>query len=60
MDADVVYRWHDTTFETEIRARSIQTSDADAFHLRSTSRSTSIGEPFFRRTWRESIRRRLV
>ena len=60
MDADVVYRWREASFETEIRARSIQTSDADAFHLSIDLEVDLDGEPFFRRTWRESIERRLV
>ena len=33
MDADVVYRWHEHAFDTEIRARSRQTSSAEAFDL---------------------------
>ena len=53
LDADVVYRWHEHDFETEIRARSIQTSDADAFHLRVDLEVDVDGEPFFRRTWHE-------
>ena len=60
MQADVVYRWHEHAFETEIRARSIQTSDHDAFHLAVELEVDVDGEPFFRRVWRESIERRLV
>ena len=60
LDADVVYRWHDHAFETEIRARSTQTSDARAFHLAVTLEVDLDGKPFFRREWRESIERRLV
>jgi uncharacterized protein len=60
MDADVVYRWQDHDFGTEIRARSIQTSDAEAFHLTVAVEVDLDGESFFRRTWRESIERRLV
>ena len=60
MDADVVYRWQDHDFATEIRARSTQTSDAEAFHLSVDLAVDLDGEPFFGRSWRESIERRLV
>ena len=60
LDADVVYRWREHTFETEIRARSAQTSDAEAFHLTVDLEVDVDGEPFFRRAWSESIERRLV
>ncbi|MFL5648869.1 MAG: CocE/NonD family hydrolase, partial [Chloroflexota bacterium] len=60
MDADVVYRWHDHSFETEIRAHSVQTSDAETFHLTIDLEVDVDGEAFFRRSWRESIPRRLV
>ena len=60
LDADVVYRWREHAFETEIRARSTQTSDATAFHLTVDLAVDVDGEPFFRRAWRESIDRRLV
>ncbi|HEX6868773.1 MAG TPA: CocE/NonD family hydrolase, partial [Candidatus Limnocylindrales bacterium] len=60
LDADVVYRWHDHAFETEIRARSTQTSDAEAFHLAVHLEVDVDGERFFARTWQESIPRRLV
>jgi putative CocE/NonD family hydrolase len=60
LDADVVYRWRDHAFETDIRARSKQTSDGDAFHLSVELEVDVDGEPFFRRAWRESIARRLV
>jgi len=60
LDADVVYRWHEHEFATEIRARSTQTSDADAFHLTVDLEVDVDGEPFFRRAWQESIERRLV
>jgi len=58
--ADVVYRWHEHAFDTEIRARSLQTSDHDAFDLAVELEVDIDGEPFFRRQWRESIERRLV
>jgi putative CocE/NonD family hydrolase len=60
LDADVVYRWSEHDFETEIRARSIQTSDAATFQLTVDLEVDVDGEPFFRRSWRESIERRLV
>ncbi len=60
MDADVVYRWQDHDFGTEIRARSVQTSDAETFHLTVELEVDVDGEPFYRRSWRESIGRRLV
>lgn len=60
LSADVVYRWHEQAFDTEIRARSRQTSDASNFHLRVELEVDLDGEPFFRREWQESIPRRLV
>ena len=60
LDADVVYRWREHAFETEIRARSTQTSDAEAFHLTVDLEVDVDGEPFFRRAWSETIERRLV
>lgn len=60
LTADVVYRWQERAFETEIRARSRQTSDADAFDLAVELEVDLDGEPFFRRQWREAIPRRLV
>jgi hypothetical protein len=60
LDADVVYRWREHDFETEIRARSLQTSDAEAFRLQVTLEVDLDSEPFFRREWHERIERRLV
>jgi hypothetical protein len=60
LDANVVYRWSEHAFGTEIRARSTQTSDAVAFHLTVDLQVDVDGEPFFRRQWRETIERRLV
>ena len=60
LDADVVYRWREHDFETEIRARSTQTSDAEAFHLTVDLEVDLDGEPFFQRAWHESIERHLV
>ena len=58
--ADVVYRWHERTFTTEIRARSRQTSDAASFDLRVELEVDLDGEPFFRREWQESVPRQLA
>ena len=58
--ADIVYRWREHAFETEIRARSRQSSDATTFDLGVELEVDLDGEPFFRRQWRESIPRRLV
>jgi hypothetical protein len=58
--ADVVYRWRERTFETEIRARSRQASTADAFELSVDLEVEVDGEPFFARRWSESIARRLA
>ena len=60
MSADVVYRWREHAFETEIRARSRQTSDALSFDLDVDLEVDVDGEPFFRRRWHEAIPRRLV
>jgi uncharacterized protein len=60
LTADVVYRWREHTFETEIRARARQSSDVDAFDLAVELEVDVDGEPFFSRQWRESIPRRLV
>ena len=60
MAADVVYRWHEHAFSTEIRARSRQTSDHEAFDLSVDLEVDVDGEAFFRRSWHESIPRRLV
>jgi hypothetical protein len=60
MRADVIYRWREHAFETEIRARSVQTSDAAAFDLAVELEVDVDGEPFFQREWHESIGRRFV
>ena len=60
LDADVVYRWHDHEFKTEIQARSTQTSDAETFRLTVDLEVDVDGERFFERTWQESVPRRLV
>lgn len=60
LKADVIYRWHEHAFETEIRARSLQTSNAATFELVVELEVDLNGEPFFHRRWHESIPRRLV
>jgi uncharacterized protein len=60
LKADVVYRWKEHAFETEIRARCRQSSDAAAFDLAVELEVDVDGEPFFRRRWHEAIDRRLV
>jgi hypothetical protein len=60
LEADVVYRWSEHDFETEIRARSTQTSDAVSFHLDIDLEVDVDGESFVRRAWNETIERRLV
>jgi hypothetical protein len=60
LDADVVYRWREHEFETEIRARSTQRSDAEAFDLTVELEVDIDGEPFTRRRWQERIPRQLV
>jgi putative CocE/NonD family hydrolase len=60
LKADVVYRWTEHEFETEIRVRCNQSSDQAAFDLDVELEVDVDGEPFFRRRWRESIDRRLV
>lgn len=60
LDADVVYRWHEHSFDTEIRARSHQTSTATDFDLSVKLEVDVDGRPFFRRDWHETIERRLV
>jgi uncharacterized protein len=60
LSADVVYRWRERAFTTEIRARSRQTSDASTFDLQVELEVDLDGKPFFRRDWRESIPRDLV
>ena len=60
LDADVVYRWREHAFETEIRATARQASTAEAFDLAVELEVDVDGEPFFRRRWSEAIPRRLV
>jgi hypothetical protein len=60
LDADVAYHWHEHTFQTEIRARVHQTSDAAAFQMDVELEVDVDGAPFFRRSWGESTERQLV
>lgn len=60
LDAVVVYRWSEHTFDTEIQVHSLQTSDAGAFDLTVELAVLLDGQPFFRRSWHEAIERRLV
>ncbi len=49
LDADVVYRWTDAGHAIEIRATSLQTSDAEAFDLGVDLTVDLDGERFFER-----------
>jgi putative CocE/NonD family hydrolase len=60
MNADVVYRWAETDAPIEIRARSVQASDATDFRLRVDLAVDLGGERFFERSWDETIPRDLV
>jgi hypothetical protein len=60
LDADVVYHWREIGADVDIRARSTQASDFEAFQLSVELDVELDGEPFFRRSWNESIPRRLV
>ena len=61
LDADVVYRWRGAR---PSRPRSgharPRPATPTAFHLTVDLEVDLDGEPFFRRTWRETIERRLV
>jgi uncharacterized protein len=60
LEADVVYRWHEIAHDIEIRARSLQTSDAEAFDLSVDLEVDLDGERLFQRSWQERIPRQLV
>ncbi|HSG85053.1 MAG TPA: CocE/NonD family hydrolase [Candidatus Limnocylindrales bacterium] len=60
MHADVVYRWHEVGFQTEIRAAARMTSDPDAFELEVDLAVDLDGEPFFAGRTSERVPRRLV
>jgi putative CocE/NonD family hydrolase len=60
MQADVVYRWHEVAFETEIRATAGLVSDGEAFELEVGLEVDLDGEPFFARRRAERVPRHLV
>ena len=60
MDARVVYRWTDAGRRIEIHADSVQTSDAEAFHLVVNLEVTVDGEPFFASRSQAKVPRHLL
>jgi putative CocE/NonD family hydrolase len=60
LDNDVVYRWREHAFTTEIRATGRTTSDAAAFTFDLHLEVDLDGERFFERTWHEVVPRHLV
>jgi hypothetical protein len=60
LHSDVVYRWREHEFETEIRATGETTSDATTFFFDLRLEVDLDAERFFERTWHEEIPRRLV
>lgn len=60
LDADVVYRWWEHDHTIEIRARSTQASDAEAFDLSVDLEVDLDGSSFYRKRWEERIPRDLV
>ena len=60
LDANVVYRWFEIDHTIEIRARSLQTSDVDAFDLSVGLEVDLDGQRFFERSWQERIPRQLA
>ena len=60
LDTTVVYRWRERDFETGIVAAGSISSDAEAFLLDLDLGVTVDNQPFFERSWRERIPRRLV
>ena len=60
LEADVVYRWKEIAHDIEIRAQSLQTSDAEAFDLAVSLEVDLDGERLFDRAWQERIPRHLV
>jgi hypothetical protein len=57
---EVVYRWQEQAFATDIVATGSITSDAEDFELDVDIAVTVDGMPFFRRDWHERVPRRLV
>jgi uncharacterized protein len=60
LDADVVYRWAESGHAIEIRARSRQTSDVEAFDITVDLSVDLDGARFFDRSWQERVPRQLV
>jgi hypothetical protein len=60
LDADVVYRWWEHDHTIEIRARSTQSSDDEAFDLSVDLEVDLDGARFFAQRWEERIPRDLV
>jgi uncharacterized protein len=60
LENDVVYRWHDSAFATEIRAAGRTTSDASSFFFDLRLEVDLDGARFFEREWHEVVPRHLV
>ena len=60
LHSDVVYRWREHAFETEIRATGETTSDAFTFFFDLRLEVDLDGSRFFEREWHEAVRRNLV
>ncbi|HEX7473784.1 MAG TPA: hypothetical protein VF323_11935, partial [Candidatus Limnocylindrales bacterium] len=60
LDSDVVYRWREHAFTTEIRATGRTTSDATTFTFDLRLEVDLDGECFYERTWHEVVPRHLV
>ena len=60
LENDVVYRWREHTFLTEIRATGRTTSDASSFFYDLRLEVDLDGERFFERAWHEVVPRQLV
>ncbi|HYC07057.1 MAG TPA: CocE/NonD family hydrolase, partial [Candidatus Binatia bacterium] len=60
LESDVVYRWRERMFATDIRATGRTTSGADDFTFDLHLEVDVDGERFFERSWHEVVPRRLV
>ena len=60
LHSDVLYRWREHTFETEIRATGETTSDATSFFYDLKLEVDLDGTRFFEREWHEEVPRNLV
>jgi putative CocE/NonD family hydrolase len=60
LENDVVYRWHDHDFTTEIRATGRTTSDVASFFFDLRLEVDLDGSRFFERAWHEIVPRHLV